>query len=130
MSLKICMHQDFCKHKKTCYVIERNLKKERMPPGTLFEVKRSTTKIMPYPHVIKNKVVTERVTIDNEVKLNDVIMLLDVVYDPIWKQPILRFLKDDKIVGLPFEKGKTFGDLRSNKFRKISNTKTSDDKTQ
>ncbi len=121
-----CFYIPNCKHKKTCYVVEKNLANEHnIFPGTVFEVKKKNA--FPYFVKVPPKTEDKLFTLEDTkksfwpapVKLGDLILFLDVAYSPYTKQHVLRFLSNEEVIGFPFIKGQTIGILKSNRFRII-----------
>lgn len=111
------------KHKKLCFVLPITMERDHgIKPGTLFRSNGVNWLMKLTGNVDKDKIVSsppaQGYLKHVPVYEGDMLMFIDVVYDPYVKHHFLRFLHDSKIVGLRHTKGKTLASLKKD-FEKL-----------
>lgn len=106
------------KHKKKCFVLLASMERDHgIKPGTLFRTKQPAFFMTLKGDVDKDKVVItppeQGYLKHTTLPEGSVFMFVDVVYDPFIKAHFLRFLAENKIVGIRFAKGKTLSGLKA-----------------
>ena len=122
------------KHKeiKRCKMImDSMIKAHDFGPGALFVLNRPAFFGKCNVEVDEHNVVIskpQRTYFTNEtLQKGDIIMFVDVVYDPYLRNHLLRFLFKEKMIAIVFRKGKTLKELRTN-FDRIVSVDTDDGK--
>lgn len=118
------------KHKeiKRCRMIMDSMAKAHdIGPGTLFMLNRPAffgkcNVEIDDRNVVVSKQRQEYFT-NETLKEGDIIMFVDVVYDPNLRNHLLRFLYKEKMIAIIFRKGKTLKELRTN-FKRIGSAET------
>lgn len=105
------------KHKKTCFTLLTMMERDHdIKPGTIFRLKEKQWFPSCAGDIDEDKVIVSKpqrgYMIQRGIAAGEILMFVDVVYDPHIRKHFFRFLHGDKMVGVQHQKGKSLKLLR------------------